>query len=254
MSMFQHYDDVVEHPEKYHGHPHEHEPLDEEALAEIGRKHLSHFHIPSLPIPGLTTIEKKLIYWICDHTGAPNPFHALEEITGDWVELQRAEKVWEAACGDVMAASEQIRNSALTLRETWTGPDGERFGVALDAYLDGLDALAGSVRTTWDCLKAIRSEAALAENTTLMLINLLVGSLGGLLVAEFITAGTVTPVAAAQAQVELTYVAKKIAFLGSKLHMLYSDIIKLLDAFHGLKGIDAMRFVFDVAPAAGSLL
>ena len=77
---------------------------------------------------------------------------------------------------------------------------------------------------------------------------------GGLLVAEFITAGTVTPVAAAQAQLELTYVAKKIASLGSKLHLLYSDITKVLDAFRGLKGIEAMRFVFDVAPAAGSLL
>jgi hypothetical protein len=252
MSLFKHYDDVVEHPEKYNEHVHE--PLDEEALAEIGRKHLSHFHIPTLPIPGINTIEKKLIYFICDHTGAPNPFHALEELTGDWVELQRAEKVWEAACAEVIAAAEQIRTGAQPLRECWVGPEGDRFNQALDAYLDGLDALAGSVRTSWDCLKAIRSEAALAENTVIMLINLLVGSLGGLLVAEFVTAGTVTPVAAAQAQVELTYVAKKIAFLASKLHMLYSDIMKVLDAFHGLKGIDAMRFVFDVAPAAGSLL
>ena len=249
---FQHYDDAVEHPEKFHNHVRE--PLDEEALAEIGRKHLSHFHVPSLPIPGINTIEKKLIFWICDHTGAPNPFHALEAITGDWVELRRAERVWEAACADVAAAAEQLRAGSQPLRAGWTGPEAERFGQALDAHLDGLDALAGSIRTTWDCLKAIRSEAALAEGTTQMLINLLIGSLGGLLVAEFITAGTVTPVAAAQAQLELTYVAKKIAFLGSKLHLLYSDITKVLDAFHGLKGIDAMRFVFDVAPAAGSLL
>jgi hypothetical protein len=252
MNLFQHYDDVIEHPEKYQGHVRE--PLDEGDLAEIGRKHLSHFHIPSLPIPGVNTIEKKLIFWICDHTGAPNPFHPLEEITGDWVELKRAEQVWEAACEEAVAVAEQIRAGAQPLRDSWTGPDAERFGQSLDAYLEGLDALAGSIRTTWDCIKAVRSEAQLAENTTITLINILVGSLGGLLVAEFITAGTVTPVAAAQAQLELTYVAKKIAGIGSKLHMLYSDIIKLLDAFHGLKGLDAMRFVFDVAPAAGSLL
>jgi hypothetical protein len=252
MNLFQHYDDVVEHPEKFHDHVRE--PLDEEALAEIGRKHLSHFHVPSLPIPGINTIEKKLVYWICDHTGAPNPFHLLEEFTGDWVELKRAEQVWEEACRDVAAAAEAIEAGAKPLRESWTGPEAERFGQALDAYLEGLDALAGSIRTSWDCLKAIRSEAALAEGTIQMLINILIGSLGGLLVAEFITAGTVTPVAAAQAQLELTYVAKKIASIGSKLHMLYADITKLLDAFHGLKGIDAMRFVFDVAPAAGSLL
>ena len=252
MSLFQHYDDAVAHPEKFHNHVRE--PLDEAALAEIGRKHLSHFHIPSLPIPGVNTIEKKLIFWICDHTGAPNPFHALEEITGDWVELQRAEKVWEASYNEVVAAAARIRAGAQPLRENWAGPQAERFGQSLDASADGLDALAGSIRTTWDCLKAIRSEAALAEGTVQMLINLLIGSVGGLLVAEFITAGTVTPVAAAQAQLELTYVAKKIAFLGSKLHLLYSDITKVLDAFHGLKGIDAMRFVFDVAPAAGSLL
>jgi hypothetical protein len=252
MSLFQHYDDVVEHPEKYKDHVRE--PLDEEALAEIGRKHLSHFHIPKFPIPGINTLEKKLVYFICDHTGAPNPFHALEAITGDWVELQRAELVWEAACEEVVAVAEQIRESALPLREGWNGEDAERFGQSMDAYLDGLDALAGSIRTTWDCIKAVRSEAALAEGTIQMLVNILIGSLGGLLVAEFITAGTVTPVAAAQAQLELTYVAKKIAGIGSKLHLLYSDITKLLDAFHGLKGIEAMRFVFDVAPAAASLL
>ncbi|HEV2635328.1 MAG TPA: hypothetical protein VGX23_09300 [Actinocrinis sp.] len=252
MNLFQHYDDVVDHPEKYRDHVRE--PLDEEALAEIGRKHLSHFHVPSLPIPGVNTIEKKLVYFICDHTGAPNPFHKLEEYTGDWVELKRAELVWEAAAAEVAGAVEQIEAGAKAVREGWTGAEAERFGASLDAYLEGLSALAGSIRTSADCLKAIRSEAALAEGTIQMLINILIGSLGGLLVAEFITAGTVTPVAAAQAQLELTYVAKKIASLGSKLHLLYSDITKLLDAFHGLRGIEAMRFVFDVAPAAGSLL
>jgi hypothetical protein len=252
MNLFQHYDDVAEHPEKYRDHVRE--PLDEEALAEIGRKHLSHFHVPSLPIPGINTIEKKLIYFICDHTGAPNPFHKLEEITGDWVELKRAEEVWAAAYRDVIAATDQITAGAAPLRESWTGAEAERFGASLDAYLEGLTALAGSIRTSWDCLKAIRSEAALAEGTVQMLINVLIGSLGGLLVAEFATAGTVTPVAAAQAQLELTYVAKKIASLASKLHLLYSDISKVLTAFRGLKGIEGMRFVFDVAPAAGSLL
>jgi hypothetical protein len=114
--------------------------------------------------------------------------------------------------------------------------------------------MAGSVRTTWECLKAIRSEAQLAEGTVQMLINLLLGSLGGLVVAELMTAGTVTPVAAAQVQIELAYVAKKIAGVGGKLNALYSDITKILDAVHGFKRLEAMRFVFDVAPAVSALL
>jgi hypothetical protein len=96
-------------------------------------------------------------------------------------------------------------------------------------------------------VRAVRSEAQVAEGTIQMLINILIGSLGGLLVAEFLTVGTVTPVAAAQAQLELTYVAKKIAFLGGKLNALRSDVIKILDAVHGFKRIEAMRFVFDLA-------
>jgi hypothetical protein len=96
-------------------------------------------------------------------------------------------------------------------------------------------------------VRAVRSEAQLAEGTIQMLINILIGSLGGMLVAEFITAGTVTPVAAAQAQVELAYVAKKIAFLGGKVNMVQSDITKILDAVRGFKRLEAMRFIFDLA-------
>jgi hypothetical protein len=247
---FHHYDRVCEHPEEYKDH--EREPLDEEALAEIGRRHLSNIHIPHLPIPGISTLEKKLVFWVCDHTGAPNPFHALERMTGDCVELLRAEQAWEAAFKDVEASAAQMREAAVPLRAAWTGDEAERFGVALDAYLVELDALAGSVRTTWECLRAIRSEAQLAESTVQMLINLLIGSLGGIVVAELMTAGTVTPVAAAQVQVELAYVAKKIAFLGGKLQALYSDITKVLNAVHGFKRLEAMRFVFDIAPAAAA--
>ena len=240
-----HYDRVCEAPEEYRDHVRQ--PIDEAALAEVGRRHLTHVHVPSLPIPGLGTLEKKLICWVCEETGAPNPFHALERITGDCLELQRAEKAWEAAAAT-------IRTAAGPLRAAWTGEEAERFGAALDSYLEGLDALAGCVRTTADCLKAIRSEAQLAESTVQMLINLLLGSLGGLVVAEVMTAGTVTPVAAAQVQMELAYVGKKIATIGGKLSALFSDVIKVLDAVHGFKRIEAMRFVFDLAPAVTGLL
>jgi uncharacterized protein YukE len=247
-----HYDRACESPEEYRDHIRE--PLDESALAEIGRRHLSHVHVPSLPIPGLGTMEKKLVCWVCEHTGAPNPFHALERLTGDAIELQRAEKAWEAAYNEVEAAIETIRAAAGPLRAGWTGEEAERFGAALDSYLEGLDALAGCVRTTRECLRAIRSEAQLAESTAQMLINLLLGSLGGLVVAELMTAGTVTPVAAAQVQMELAYVAKKIATVGGKLSALFSDVVKVLDAVHGFKRIEAMRFVFDLAPAVTALL
>lgn len=244
---FRRYDRACENPESYRDHARD--PIDEAALAQIGRTHLSHVHVPSIPVPGLGTLEKKLICWVCEHTGAPNPFHALERLTGDCAELQRAERAWEAAFNEVEAVAAAVREAAQPLRAAWTGTEAERFGEALDAYLAALDVLAGCMRTTRDCLKAVRSEAQLAESTVQMLINLLLGSLGGLVVAELMTAGTVTPVAAAQVQMELTYVAKKIATVGGKLSALYSDVIKVLDAVRGFKRIEAMRFVFDLAPS-----
>ena len=240
-----HYDAVAEDPSCYHEHAPA--PLDQEALAEIGRKHLSHFHIPAIPIPGIGMLERKLIFFVCDHTGAPNPFHALEALTGDGVELERVEKLWAQGYQELADAGAKLRAAAVALRPEWEGEEADRFEPALRAYLDEFDALAGSVRTTWECVRAVRSEAQVAEGTVLMLINILIGSLGGMLVAEFVTAGTVTPVAAAQAQVELAYLAKKIAFLGGKLNALQSDITKILDAVRGFKRIEAMRFVFDLA-------
>lgn len=245
MHWMHRYDAVADDPSSYDKHAPE--PVDEQALAEFGRKHLSHFHIPAIPIPGLSTLEKKLVFFICDHTGAPNPFHALEQLTGDCVELERVEKIWEAGYKDLSDKADALRAAAEALNPAWTGPEADRFEPALAVYLDELDKLAGCVRTTWECVRAVRSEAQLAEGTIQMLINILIGSLGGLLVAEFVTAGTVTPVAAAQAQVEIAYVAKKIAFLGGKLNMLQSDITKILDAIHGFKRLDAMRFIFDLA-------
>jgi hypothetical protein len=239
------YDAVAEDPSCYAEHAPA--PLDQRTLAEIGRKHLSHLHIPHLPIPGLGTVEKKLVFYICEHTGAPNPFHALEELTGDGVELERVEKLWESGYKDLTEHIAVVRAAEAALAPEWQGAEAARFRAAAGLYLDELDTLAGCVRTTWECVRAVRSEAQVAEGTILMLINLLVGSLGGLLVAEFVTAGTVTPVAAAQAQAELAYVAKKIATLGGKLNALRSDVVKILDAVRGFKRIEAMRFVFDLA-------
>jgi hypothetical protein len=245
MHWTHHYDAVMADPSCYAEH--EPEKVDSHALAEFGRTHLSHLHIPSLPIPGLSTLEKKLVFYVCDHTGAPNPFHALEELTGDCVELQRVERIWEAGYQDLLARIAEVRAAADALTPAWEGREADRFEPALAVYLDELDALAGSARTTWECVRAVRSEAQVAEGTIQMLINILIGSLGGMLVAEFVTVGTVTPVAAAQAQVELAYVAKKIAFLGSKLNMVRSDVTKILDAVHGFRRLEAMRFVFDLA-------
>lgn len=239
------YDAVAEDPSSYAQHAPE--PVDEESLAAFGKKHLSHFHIPAIPIPGLSTLEKKLVFFICDHTGMPNPFHALERVTGDCVELQRVEKIWEAGYNDLADRIDALRTAADALTPEWDGPESDRFEPALSVYLDELDTLAGCVRTTHECVRAVRSEAQLAEGTIQMLINILIGSLGGMLVAEFVTAGTVTPVAAAQAQVELAYIAKKIAFLGGKLNMVQSDVTKVLDAIHGFKRLEAMRFIFDLA-------
>jgi hypothetical protein len=244
------YDEAAEHPERYAGHEREH--LDDDDLADIARKHLAHIHLPHLPIPGLSTIEKKLIFFICDHTGAPNPFHTLERLTGDCVELERAEQAWARAQDQAEAAVALIRGATLPYGPA---PEGAAAGFAraLEGYLTELDELAASLGTTRDCLKAIRNEAQLAENTILMLINLLVGSLGGLLVAEFVTAGTVTPVAAAQAQVELAYVGKKIAFIAGKLHLLYADAVKILAVVRGFRGIDAAHFVFEAIPEVTGL-
>jgi hypothetical protein len=245
MHWTHHYDAVAADPSCYDEHAPE--KVDEGQLAEFGRTHLSHFHIPAIPIPGLSTLEKKLVFFICDHTGAPNPFHALERMTGDCIELQRVEKIWEVGYKDLSAKVDALRAAAETLNPEWEGAEADRFEPALSVYLDQLDTLAGCIRTTWECVRAVRSEAQLAEGTIQMLINILIGSLGGLLVAEFVTAGTVTPVAAAQAQVEIAYVAKKIAFLGGKLNMLQSDVTKILDAIHGFKRLEAMRFIFDLA-------
>jgi hypothetical protein len=135
-----------------------------------------------------------------------------------------------------------------------SGEEARRFAACVDAYREGLDALAGSVRTAGECVKAIRSEAQVAEGTIQMLINIALGSLGGMLVAELMTAGTVTPVAAAQVQAELAYVARKIATKGGKLSALQSDVSKILDCVRGFKQLEAMRFVFDVAPGVTTLL
>lgn len=268
-----HYDAAAEHPEQYADH--ERERFDDEDLAEIAHRHLAHIHLPHLPIPGLSTIEKKLIFFICDHTGAPNPFHALERLTGDGVELERAERAWGEAQDRVDEVTLMIHGAVrpypaqpqpavapdptqggaadpggAPTRPTAAAPQTPEaaFDRALGAYLHEIAELSGSLGTTRDCLKAIRSEAQLAENTILMLINLLIGSLGGLLVAEFVTAGTVTPVAAAQAQIELAYVGKKIAFIAGKVHLLYVDATKVFAAVRGFRAINAARFVFESVP------
>ena len=104
------YDAVAEDPSSYDKHAPE--KVDEEHLAEFGRTRMSHFHIPAIPIPGLSTLEKKLVFFICDHTGAPNPFHALERLTGDCVELERVEKIWEAGYQDLSAKIDALRTAS----------------------------------------------------------------------------------------------------------------------------------------------
>ncbi|HKT04931.1 MAG TPA: hypothetical protein VJT31_35905 [Rugosimonospora sp.] len=202
---------------------------------------------PHLHLMGITGVEKRLLTWVCQQTGLPNPFDALERLTGDPDEIRRAVEAWQDAHDDAVTVIDQLCAATATLRAEWTDPQAERFFPILSDYLTELDALVADLKTTGEALHGLQAEAALAEGTIVGLINLLVGSFGGYLVEAIITAGTMTPAVAAQAQLELTWVLKQIARALSKLPAVYSNARHILQSVTGFKGLDQMRERFQIA-------
>jgi hypothetical protein len=226
---------------------------DQNRLEELARKHFPSLATPHphLHLIGLTGVEKRLLTWVCHHTGLPNPFDALERMTGDPDELRRATLAWQDAHTDIAAAVDRLCLAAARLHETWSGPVAQRFFPLLAEYLGELEDLATDVKTTADTLRGLQSEAALTESTIVGLINLLVGSFGGYLVEAVLTVGTMTPAVAAQAQFELTWVLKQVAVALSRLQSIYTNTRHVLASVAGFKGLDQMRARFEIEIVEG---
>ena len=236
---------------------HEPKPVDGERdqnrLEELARKHFPSLATPHphLHLIGLTGVEKRLLTWVCHHSGLPNPFDALERLTGDPDELRRATLAWQDAHTDIAAAIDQLCVATARLHERWSGPVAERFFPLLAEYLGELEDLASDVRTTAETLRGLQAEAALTESTIVGLINLLVGSFGGYLVEAVLTVGTMTPAVAAQAQFELTWVLKQVAVALSRLQSIYTNTRHVLASVAGFKGLDQMRARFQIEIVEG---
>jgi hypothetical protein len=223
-------------------------PRDQSRLHELAARHfpsLAEPH-PHLHLIGLTGVEKRLVTWVSDRTGMPNPFDALERMTGDPDELRHATEAWQDAHTDITAVIDRLCVATATLHDDWVHPDAERFFEILADYLSELDALAADVKATADTLRGLQAEAALAEGTIVGLINLLVGSLGGYVVEAVLTAGTMTPAVAAQAQVELTWVLKQVARVLGRLQAIYANTRRVLQSVTGFKGLGHMPAHFQI--------
>lgn len=235
------------------------EPLPSGRERDQGRlEELARRHFPSLATPhphlhliGLTGVEKRLLAWVCRHTGLPNPFDALERLTGDPDGLRRATLAWQDAHTDIAAAVDRLCAATAVLHERWDGPQAQRFFPLLAEYLGELDDLAADVKTAAETLRGLQAEATLTESTIVGLINLLLGSFGGYLVETVLTLGTMTPAVAAQAQVELTWVLKQVALALSRLQSIYSDTRRVLASVAGFKGLDQMRARFEIDVVEG---
>jgi uncharacterized protein YukE len=226
---------------------------DQSRLEELARKHFPSLATPHphLHLIGLTGVEKRLLAWVCEHTGLPNPFDALERLTGNPDELRRATLAWQDAHTDIAAAVDRLCAATAVLHERWDGPQAQRFFPLLAEYLGELDDLAADVKTTAETLRGLQAEATLTESTIVGLINLLLGSFGGYLVETVLTVGTMTPAVAAQAQVELTWVLKQVALALSRLQAIYSDTRRVLASVAGFKGLDQMRARFEIEIVEG---
>jgi uncharacterized protein YukE len=236
-------------PEGKRPEPAEPGPRDQGRLHAFAARlfpHLDDQH-PHLHLIGITGLEKRLVTWVCRETGLPNPFDALERLTGDPDEIRRAAEAWQDAHTDAVAVIDRLCLATEGLHETWTGPDAERFFAILSDYLTELDALADDVKTTAETLRGLQAEAALAEGTVVGLINLLVGSFAGYLVEAVLTAGTVTPAVAAQAQLELTWVLKEVARALSKLPGVYLNARHILQSVTGFERLERVRERFQAA-------
>jgi len=116
---------------------------DEAKLAELARRHFPHLRVPRphLHLIGLTGLEKRLLAWVSEHTGLPNPFDALERLTGDPDELARATKEWQSGYAEVVAAIDGLCVATERLHGQWSGELADRFFPLLADYLSQLDAL-----------------------------------------------------------------------------------------------------------------
>jgi len=221
---------------------------DQAKLEALAHKHFPHLHVPHvhLHLIGVTGLEKRLLAWVSHHTGLPNPFDALDRLTGDPDALDRASRAWHAAHAELVATMDELCLATERLHEGWTGEEADRFFPLLAEYLGELEALAADVETTGETLRGLQAEAALAEGTIAGVINLLVGSLCGYLVESVLTAGTLTPAVAAQAQVELTWVLKQVALALARLQSVYSNTRHVLTSVSGFRGLAQMRARFQL--------
>lgn len=221
---------------------------DQERLEHLADHHFPHIDVPHphIHLVGITGLEKRLLAWVSHHTGLPSPFEVLDKLTGDPDELTRAAVAWDAAHDHVQSTIGDLCRAAAALHADWDGPTADRFYPLLADYLSELDTLAANLAMTAETLRGLQAEAALAEGTIAGLVNLLVGSLGGFLVEEVLSVGTMTPAVAAQAQVELTWVLKQIAMAAGRLQGIYANTKHVLDSVSGFKGLTHMRDCFQV--------
>lgn len=221
---------------------------DQERLSHLADHHFPHLDIPHphLHLVGITGLEKRLLAWVSHHTGLPSPFEALDKLTGDPDELARAAKAWDAAHDHVQKTITDLCHAAATLHAGWDGEAADRFYPLLADFLTELDTLAANLTMSAETLRGLQAEAALAEGTIAGLINLLIGSLGGFLVEEVLSVGTMTPAVAAQAQVEITWVLKQIAMAAGRLQGIYANTKHVLDSVTGFRGLAHMRDCFQI--------
>jgi malonyl CoA-acyl carrier protein transacylase len=198
---------------------------------ELGDKH------PQLHLVGVTEVEKRLLAWVNHHTGLPDPFDALDELTGDPDELSRITTTWLGAHSDILALADRLSAASDQRHNDPSESDGQVSSAAVADYLAQLHGLAADVQATAQTLRGLQAEAALAEGTIAGLINLLIGSFGGYLVESVLTAGTLTPAVAAQAQVELTWVIKQVAVALERLGTIYSNARHILQSVIGFKDL-----------------
>jgi uncharacterized protein YukE len=219
---------------------------DQEKLEALANRHFPHLEIPHphIHLVGITGLEKRLLAWVSRHTGLPSPFEFLDRMTGDPDELERAAKAWDAAHDHVQQTVTGLCSAAADLHRVWDDETAERFYPLLADFLAELDTLGDNLAKSAETLRGLRGEAALAEGTIAGLINLLIGSLGGFLVEEVMSVGTMTPAVAAQAQVEITWVLKQIAMAAGRLQGIYANTRHVLDSVSGFKGMTHMHDCF----------
>lgn len=219
---------------------------DQQQLEKLADRHFAHLAVPHphIRLVGITGLEKRLLAWVSHHTGLPSPFEFLDKLTGDPDELERAAKAWDEAHTRVQQTVTGLCSAARDLHDSWDDETAARFYPLLADFLAELDTLADNLAKSAETLRGLRGEAALAEGTIAGLINLLIGSLGGFLVEEVLSVGTMTPAVAAQAQVEITWVLKQIAMAAGRLQGIYANTRHVLDSVSGFKGLTHMHNCF----------